>query len=239
MRKPAYLMGVTMNGKHSFRDYHMIIGNTNPVGAPEPYTQTVDVPFGSPIDLTEFTGGVTYVSRPITLKMGCMNDVEDWPRYLSQLYSDLQGKTVKFVFDEDKNFFYVGRATLSDYDRAQELGTFTISSQANPYKYDILSAAEEWLWDTFNFNTDIARGYCSIEVGAEPKTVIIAGSQKPVSPTISSNAQITVEFEGQEYQLQNNVPRTIYDIVLKDGKNELIFKGGPALVSVDFRGGYL
>ena len=54
--------GATINGKHTWKDYGLVIGNTDIVSEPSPKTNYIEVPGSSiRIDLTEtLTGQVEY-----------------------------------------------------------------------------------------------------------------------------------------------------------------------------------
>ena len=64
--------GVAINGKHTWKDYGLVIGNTDIVGEPSPKTNYIEVPGSSiRIDLTEtLTGQVEYESRQLKFSLG-------------------------------------------------------------------------------------------------------------------------------------------------------------------------
>ena len=64
--------GAAINGKHTWKDYGLVIGNTDIVGEPSPKTNYIEVPGSSiRIDLTEtLTGQVDYESRQLKFSLG-------------------------------------------------------------------------------------------------------------------------------------------------------------------------
>ena len=96
--------------------------------------------------------------------------------------SDLHGKRVKVIFDDDMGYYYVGRATVvPDYDRKGQIGTFTVTIDAEPYKYSIVDSLEPWKWDTFSFVDGVIQGYSDIVVNGS-REVTLSGSELPVIP---------------------------------------------------------
>ena len=159
-----------------------------------------------------------------------------WPTMYSKVQSLFHGKQVKVIFDDDTEYYYSGRATVSNYTRFQTLGTFTITVNADPYKYEIYGGLDDWLWDPFNFQTGIIRSYKNIIVSGT-REVRIIGRDKVIVPLIISNTSMTVTFNGITYSIVagNN---KIYDIEIVEGENVLIFTG-TGTISIDYRGGIL
>ena len=73
--------GATINGKHTWKDYGLVIGNTDIVSEPSPKTNYIEVPGSSiRIDLTEtLTGQVEYESRQLKFSLGKMEREDLWP----------------------------------------------------------------------------------------------------------------------------------------------------------------
>ena len=72
------MIGFTINGKHSYSDYGIILQNPYQITPPIPKTHYVTVPGRSgQLDLTEaLTGRVEYESRTLRLELGGMKS--DW-----------------------------------------------------------------------------------------------------------------------------------------------------------------
>ena len=90
-------------------------------------------------------------------------------------------------------------------DRFRDLGTLKLDVPvADPYKYDVLSSADPWLWDPFNFETGVIiqqdakviSGSGSIEI---PHGHMPTCPQFVVSSLIS--APFTVVSEAKSYEL--------------------------------------
>jgi len=229
---------VTINDIHMLKDLGLALSRTDCVQPPEPKTNNLDIPGADGIiDLTEsLVGRTLYNNRMITMEFGRGLSKNAWPTMYSRVQSLFHGKQVKLVFDDDGEYYYQGRAVVSDYARTQMLGTMVIAVSADPYKYEMYGGLDDWLWDPFSFRTGIIRNYKNLEVNGT-RAVRITGRDKIIVPLIISSAAMTVTFNGVTYQVVagNN---KIYDIEIDEGENYLTFTGN-GTISIDYRGGIL
>ncbi len=105
-----------------------------------------------------------------------------------------------------------------------------------PYKYELFSSLEDWLWDSFDFETGVIREYKDLVVNGS-LTVDVPGTRKEVLPTITASAAMQVEWKGIRYDLLAGVNK-IYAISIPEGDQKLIFYGN-GTISIDYRGGIL
>lgn len=229
----------TLNGKHTYTDYGLYVTNTNPVEPPEVKAEYIEVPGrNGQIDLTEaLTGYTVYNNRQIVLELGGRKRSQDWPGFMSNFSNDLHGKSVKVIFDNDPSYYYQGRATVeSDYEKGNEIARFTLTINAEPYKYSNQSTTEPWLWDTFSFVDGVIRYYNQLQVDGTAQIQVL-GSEMPVIPVFTTSAAMQVEFGGKTYDLAagNN---KIYDIVLMNQTYTLTFTG-TGTVSINYKAGRL
>lgn len=229
----------TLNGKHTFYDYGLYVGNTMPVAPPTVRKQMIEVPGrNGDIDLTEaLTGYTVYNNRQITLQLGGKKNPRIWHSFMSSFLNEIHGKTVRVIFDDDPEFYFIGRAEVQgDAVKGNEVCTFTVIIDAEPYKYSLHDTSEPWLWDPFSFVDGVIRTYSNIQVSGT-KTVTLINELMPVIPIITASAAMTVRFNGKNYSLSAGVNK-IYDISLGPGENTLIFTGS-GTVSIKFRPGRL
>lgn len=229
----------TLNGKHTYTDYGLYVTNTNPVEPPEVKAEYIEVPGrNGQIDLTEaLTGYTVYNNRQIVLELGGRKRSQDWPGFMSNFLNDLHGKSVKVIFDNDPSYYYQGRATVeSDYEKGNEIARFTLTINAEPYKYSNQSTTEPWLWDPFSFVDGVIRYYNQLQVDGTAQIQVL-GSEMPIIPVFTVSAAMQVEFSGKTYDLAagNN---KIYDIVLMNQTYTLTFTG-TGTVSISYKTGRL
>lgn len=229
---------VSINGVDMLAVYKMALKERHCVQPPVPKTYYEDIPGADgSLDLSTATAGrITYQRRPITLHFGCGYPLNHWPAILSEILKQFHGKEGKLIFDDDPMYYYIGRMKVSDYKRVSTLGTFTITMDADPYKYEITSGDEDWLWDTLDLEDGVIREYGNLAVSGE-YILIIDGTEKWTIPDIVVSVDMSVTFGGVDYQLKAGTNK-IYGIVIKDGENYLTFKG-TGTVSVKYRGAVL
>lgn len=229
---------VSINGIDMLSTYKMALANRHCVQPPVPKTIYQDVPGADgSLDLsTAIAGRIIYERRVITLNFGCGYPMDKWPEVFSEILRNFHGREGKLIFDDDPMYYYAGRMTVSEYSRARTLGTFTISVNADPYKYELTASDEDWLWDSFSFEKGVIRDYKELEVSGS-LSLNVPGTQRWVIPEITVSATMTVSYGGKDYELKQGTNK-IYDIVIKEGENMLMFTG-TGTVTISYRGGIL
>lgn len=210
----------TINGCHLLRDLGLALSRTDCVQPPEPKSVTQDLPGTDGLmDLSDsLTGRIMYANREIIMEVGRGLERSRWPDMYSRILSLFHGKIVKVIFDDDPEYFYTGRATVSDYARTQTLGTLTITVDAKPYKYDV------------------APKYQDLAVDGR-LAVTVRGRDKEAVPVITSDAAMALWWQGSQYGLAPG-DNKLYDLTIKKGDNVLTFIGR-GVITIDYRGGTL
>lgn len=75
-----------------------------------------------------------------------------------------------------------------------------ITVNRDPYKLELYSSLENWLWDSFNFETGIVRNYKDLQVKGNLE-VIIPGRTMRVIPVFDCSEEMTVSYNGIIYNL--------------------------------------
>lgn len=228
-----------LNDKHTFYDYGLYVTNTNPVSPPKAKMQYISIPGrNGSLDITDaLTGYTVYDNRDITLKLGGKKKAELWPAFMSNFLNELHGKKIKISFDDEPEYYYIGRATVnSNYERTGEIARFTVTIDAEPYKYSMIDSVEPWQWDIFSFVDGVIQVYSDLIIAGTGEYIIV-GSEVPVIPEIIASNDMTVEFEGNTYKLYAGKNK-IYDIVITN-KEHLIKFTGSGTVSISYRRGRL
>lgn len=155
----AALQGVQLGDYHTLKDWglYIVVGGTT-VGPAEPdQSLLIKVPFSDRIlDLSKsLDGKVHYTQRKITITLKCVKPKKLWPSIQSALENALQGQWLRCIFDDDPSWYWEGYWTVTPQSRDRWENVFAISGICNPYKVSLTAAAgADWLWDTFNFETD-------------------------------------------------------------------------------------
>lgn len=233
--------GITFGDKHTWKDWKIVPTSRPVFNPPDPKYVMIDIPGSDEtVDMTEsLTGFVHYNRRKGSFEFQVENR-NPWQSVYEEIINFIHGQKMRAILDDDPAYFYEGRFKVNEWQSNEFKSLIVIDYDVDPYKYELASSVEPWLWDPFNFNTGIIREYADLQVDGELDLTII-GYRKPVVPklivTVPSGRTLTVTFNGATFTLASGSSR-ILNIVITDGENELHFEGY-GTVSVDYRGGLL
>lgn len=229
---------------HSYDNWKLYVTNTDYIKEPKQYTRYIEVPGRNGLlDLSEaIAGRQVYTSREISISLAGTRDKTDWDLVISVFRNEINGKVCRIIFDNDPNHYWRGRVEIKDFSSALNLGKFVIDiPNADPYKYSVMSSADPWLWDPFNFETDMVTYIGAITVVGSASVTIPHGTM-PTSPEFvvsdMTSATFTVTADGATYPLSVGTNRVPSIIVGGDVNVELEFTGD-AKVQIVYRSGSL
>lgn len=229
-------MNVTIGDKKTYDDWGLQLQSLA-VGLPEAKVNQTDIPGADGVlDLTDALGTVRYKNRSLQMEFDVAGTPEKWHNVTSLIANYLHGQQLRVILDTDPYYYYIGRLSLDSTKSSYTMNRVVISGDMDPYKYELYSSMEDWLWDSFNFRTGIIRNYRNIQVKGS-RTVNIPGRRKPVVPAIRASVAMTVTFRGKQYKLQAGEQK-VYGITIMEGDNNLTFTG-TGTISIDYRGGIL
>lgn len=232
-------LGVQIGDKHTLRDWNLGWTAVN-IGFPEAKTYEQDIPGADgALDLTEAmtAGDVKYKKRALSMEFELEDkDFYNWSILVSAIANYLAGKRMKIIFDNDPYFYYIGRLSIDAEKTEKSESKLVLSGEVDPYKYELYSSLEDWVWDTFNFETGIIREYKDIEVEGLYE-LNIPGLRKRIVPVIECSEPMHVSYQGVTYSLPRGKSK-VFGIWIGAGDNILTFTG-TGRVSVDYRGGSL
>lgn len=244
---------------NTWDDWHLIPSSRPVFSPPSLKTRFVDIPGANGyLDLTEsLTGYPLYGDRSGSFEFIVDNDFKPWYQTYSDVMDFLHGKKLKAVLEDDLEFFYEGRFTISEWnskDTIASRSTITIDYNVAPFKWSAESSTDNWLWDPFNFYTGVIRAvqFKNIEVNSnvewiEKDLTIDMIGRAPASPTLivssKSGDGIDVRFVNEKLEIDDTKH-------LSDGRTQIldwVFTGDPVkfyfkgygMISIDFRVGRL
>ena len=217
---------ITFGEKNTWDDWHLI-PKTRPVfNPPAVKTRFVEIPGGNgSLDLTvALLGRAVYKNRTGSFEFIVENGFKEWSVLYSEITNYLSGKRLRAILEDDPDYYYEGRFAVNEWKSEANWSSIVIDYDVKPYKKSLVSAGDDWLWDTFNFETDVIRSYENLPVTGSLSVTII-GDSMPVSPTIiASSDGMTVTFEGETYTLSKGT-NYIPELIVHDGENVMIFTG--------------
>ena len=200
------MKGVKFGGLHSFYEWGLILSEKE-IEPPKPKTKTVDVEGADGVlDYTEAFGDVKYQNRQLSFKFYKASIVPDgFLALFSVVQNALHGKKLQVILDDDPAHYYLGRVTINEWKSNKRLGEITIEVDADPYKYKV----------TETVVTRAVTGSADI---------ILTSSRKPVVPTITTNAAMTIAFGGYTAAVQAGTFR-LPELQLREGQNAVKVTG--------------
>lgn len=233
-----YKNGITINDMHTYRDFGLVIDGIEEF-SPERKTNFIEVPGMDGLhDFSELlTGKPQFKNRKkvVTLVVSDKNKMNHSEVY-SKLLNTFHNKRAKLIFDDDANYFYLGRLNIETKHERNSPQVIILEIDADPFKYEVASSLEDWDWDTFDFEDGVIREYGNIAVIGTVEVQVI-GSPLSSHPVIESSGPVKVTIEGQTFNLKKG-RETLYDIILEDKEYTFTFTGN-AVISIDYRGGKL
>lgn len=189
------------------------------------------------LDYTEaLTGDVNFQRRPISIELKGIKSRNEFLSIHSQFQNKLHGKKVKMILSEEPSFYWIGRVNVLDVEPYEITRNINLEVLADPYKYEIQSTAEDWLWDPFSFIDGIINECKDLTVDGVLQ-VDFYGRRKHIIPKFICSDSMTVEFNNVTYNLEQGT-NEVLDIEIVEGLNTLKFTGN-GTVSIDYRGGSL
>ena len=174
------MSGIQIGEMHSEYDFEMYMTDFS-VSPPEPRTSYVDVPFRDGLlDFsTALTGGIVrYQNRTVTASFVTKDAAEDgWRERYHSFINAFHGRKEKLIFDYDPDYYYLGRVTCDASKDDQLIGAASITADCDPYKYKVNPTVREF---------DVS--------GSEGLEIILQNDRMPIAPTVTTDAEITVEF---------------------------------------------
>lgn len=233
--------GLTIDGKHTSEFGLRMTSMYIPL--PNPKLNKISIPGTSgAIDLSEVLGIVNYEERSGVQFEFTVTDerYEVWASTITKIAMWIHGRKVKVVPDNDIGFYYMCRLAVDSTKNNQVLSNFKITGTAEPFKCEVQASDEEWMWDTFNFETGVIRELADMEITSSNKEITVLGGGEPTCPEfiVKESVNLALIHDGSTYNMP--APGTYRFPQVKVGADDVIFTfSGTGKLSVRYRGRYL
>ena len=231
---------ITIGDKNTWDDWHLIPMTRPLVEPPEVATNFVEIPgMDGTIDLTDaVSGGPAYKDRTGTWKFIVMNGYGDWAQRFSTIMGYLRGLSYRVVLEDDSEYFYEGRVYVTNWTSDKAYSTIEFTYNLKPYKFDFTSSVDEWLWDSFNFETGtIPENLNDVYVDGT-LTRDITGTYAHVIPEVIVSAPMTITYNDRTVEFQAAGTYKPWELTIVEGTHQMVFIG-TGRVTVKYRGGVL
>lgn len=234
--------GVTFGNKHSYTDFGLYPLYGGGISPPEVDEKIVEIPGSSTLlDLTDaLTDSPQYYGRKGEFPFKIIGSNAYCEAVHSRVMAHIHGKRMEVIKDDEKIYYYTGRLQVGKLDKRQGQAYFNITGTFDPYKIELTSTVEPWIWDTFNFEDGVIREYYDLMVDGTLNVTVI-GSVMPIVPLFNVESNdgngMTLIVDGISYQLTDGENR-LPEIVLENGEYPMEFVGNGS-VTIEFTVGRL
>ena len=145
------------SGINTYDDWFLIPASRPVFNPPSVKTKYIDIPGADgAIDLTETLRKCpVYNNREGSIEFIVENGHREWWEAYSLIMDYIHGQFVKAVLEDDPEHYYEGRFFFNEWKSDKDWSRITLDYNLKPYKMNIHSTTEEWMWDPFNFDTGI------------------------------------------------------------------------------------
>lgn len=199
-------------------DFDLIL-TSQKINTPALKTYNVDLPAGDgSIDLSEFFGGIKLHNRILEFEFAYKS--ADIPATVQAITNALHGSKLSIVTDDDTDWYYVGRITVTDGARiSKTVGKVIITCDCEPFKY--------------NLTQTVVSGV----IASGSLTLNCVNSRKSVIPTITTSGVTNITFGSYTASLPAGT-HTITSIIFDQGVNTLTITGADGIaVNVKYQEG--
>ena len=240
---------IQIGSVNTWDDFGLISHKKHAVSPPKPKYNYVNA-FGidGGIDMsTAITGRLTYENRSGTWEFMTANRGKSWMARRHELMNAIKGDYQRVILEDEPNFYYRGRVTVKDWkNTSRHFSTITLDYYLEPYKYELNSANEPWIWDPFSFETGIIRNYGSATIPLAVSTsleldVEATARPQPIIIHVLTATNLAVEIA----RSGNAIPLTVGEHDLTDVSG-YVFEDtvhieftGTGTVWIEFQGGWL
>ena len=214
------LNDVIFNDEKSAYDEWNIVLTKADIPLPEPKVSLVEIKGADGVlDLSEvLTGDILYNNRTITLTFEMMDDT-DYYDLVSNISNYLHGRIVTISLTNDEDYYYVGRASINQWQCIKRQGIIVITVDAEPYKYSVTETT------------------MIVNVANQTKTITLPNSRKRVCPKLNVTGTITLTINGVNYKLAEG-KQQLSNFRLVEGNNVVKVSGNGTL-TITYRQGEL
>ena len=147
----------TTYARNTWEHWHIVPVERPAISPPPLKDHYVDIPGANgKIDLNQsLTGYPTYNNRTGSIEFAVLNDFRNWQTAYTDIMTTIHGKRMLMVYEEDPNYYYIGRWSVDTWKTGKTRSSITLSYDLDPYKWRLQDANGIWLWDPFNFDNGV------------------------------------------------------------------------------------
>lgn len=239
---------INIGAINTWDDWHLVPTSRPLVNPPNVKTHYVAVPGrDGELDLTEaLAGKPVFQDRSGDWEFFVINSGQlepnssygEWYSRYTTIMQYVHGQYFEIILDDDPYYCYKGRLTVKEWNSEKGNSLITLSYILNPYKWNINDAAEDWLWDPFNFETGVIKTYKNLPInGWTPIDYILNADLSPHPIITCTMNNVELVYDDNTYILRQG-RNELSTITFHEGINRLLFNGR-GYVTIQAIGGLL
>lgn len=253
------------NGKESVYNtwdtWHLVPTSRPTFKLPDVKTYGTDIPGSNgKFDFTEsLTGYPSYNNRTGSIEFLVMHrgldtslgepygydneSLSAWEGIYKDIANKIHGVYAIIESSDIQDWYFKGRLSIDEWKSDSAYSSITLNYDLEPFKYRIMSSADLWKWDPFNFTSDVIRTYNArsdnkdkIVYDTDGKTFTIVGTIRPIVPTIFVDTYTTLKTPSGKFDLSpGNISNPL--IIVNPGEQQWTFtaKKGTGNGAIYFR----
>jgi len=215
--------GISRNGIHT-KEYNMwLIDRSAPTPDEKQITESLPFVQGH-YDFSTILGGRVYENRPLSYKFEILNrDYQSRKVIQTSLENWLMKDGYERLNDDhEKGYYWIAKCTRVNTE--DSYGGLTVDVEFDAYPFKISEEPEgSDIWDTFNFELDVAQ-VTKFTVNGSSNVMLYNVGSNNLTPTIKASAPMTVIKDGVSYSVPQGESKS-YEFVLGEGENRLTVQG--------------
>ncbi|WP_413521386.1 phage tail protein [Carnobacterium divergens] len=197
--------GISFNGHHS-KEFGLDVLSKK-IGFPSKNKALREIPHSNEVyDFSEVYGTQNYTERPIEIVFHII-DRSNWDKesmYImwTKVVAWLMEPSHKIPLYDDimKEYYYLGEVQEKpDFDEMRFNGKFKVIFQCYPFRIHELQEGND-IWDTFNFELDIAQIVKHDIKGSKQITLYNIGMSN-LPPVVVATSEMEIQFKGKSYKV--------------------------------------
>lgn len=214
------LFSITFGDRNTWDDWKLIPVHRPVIAYPSVKTNIIDLTGADgEIDLMDIiVGGPVYANRTGSLLFRMVDKTGEMSvlKRKNEIAHYLHGIKMNMILGEEPEYYYTGKFEVESmaYKGKGDFADITIKYNIEPYKRSVYLTTDQWLWDTFSFDTGVI--YDGLIVNAQANSIddpliidnfdaIVGDLTVAPSVTISNNAT-NITFK--RYQLTSESAST-------------------------------
>lgn len=244
---------------HSIRDLNLLMFPPK-ISHPIVKKKTIDVPGANGVkDLMQYISKIPfYENRKVDITFEILERGIIYEDKVSEISNLLNGRYAKIVFDETPGYYFYGQCSISEpLTNSECYGKFSVSIDAEAYKYAVQSIDEPYLWDSFNLESGVIyseflcgdiyneKTVVNVPISNSGTDITVNVIKMPVEPSITVYGDDCIMvFEKNAYTLKGSAGGTTtipIGALMTAGENVLHFKtvngSANSSVTISYRDG--